>query len=72
MSFTFKLQSPKAMNNVNADGRSSDLLPFCPVFPSRLLIATVTNEWTTVMELTAAGQFRSYTWFPFNPLWYYP
>jgi len=58
-----KLQSPKAMN-YNAKGRSSDLLPVYRLpFHYKLESGL---EWQTVVELTAAGQLRIYTVFPFN------
>ena len=61
----FKLQSPKAMNNYNA---LAGLLTYSPfVLPSHPeLSGQWPIEWTTVMELTAAGQLWNYTIFPFN------
>lgn len=46
-------------------GRSSDLLPEFGL--PMLLMYTVAIELKTVIELTAAGQLRIYTVFPFNP-----
>lgn len=47
------------------DGRSSDLLP--GFLSSHLFSETVTVAEPVYMEFTAAGQFRIYTGFPFNP-----
>ena len=60
-----KLQSPKAVNNYNA---LAGLLTYSPfVLPSHPeLSGQWPIEWTTVMELTAAGQLQNYTVFPFN------
>ena len=61
-----KLQSPKAVNNYNA---LAGLLTYSPfVLPSHpeLKSGQWPIEWTMVMELTAAGQLRNYTIFPFN------
>lgn len=50
--------------NYNAKGRSSDLLPVYRLpFHYKLESGL---EWQTVVELTAAGQLRIYTVFPFN------
>jgi hypothetical protein len=49
---------------INAIGRSSDLLP--EFLPSHLLKLNSDLDWKTVKELTAAGQLRTYTIFPFN------
>ena len=50
--------------NYSAKGRSSDLLPVYRLpFHYKLESGL---EWQTVVELTAAGQFRIYTVFPFN------
>jgi hypothetical protein len=43
------------------------LLTCSPFARPSLLLQKVANEWTMVMELTAAGQLRIYTVFPFNP-----
>lgn len=65
MSFTFKLQSPKAMNNIYAEAGLLTYSP--PARPSRPEnIGTVAFDWALVLELTAAGQLRNYTVFPFN------
>jgi len=39
-----------------------------PCLPVPLCFGTVTFDWVLVVELTAAGQLRIYTVFPFN-LW---
>jgi len=36
MSFTFKLQSPKAMNNIYAEAGLLTYSPLCPAFPPLL------------------------------------
>ncbi|KLT67185.1 hypothetical protein AB669_00135 [Pedobacter sp. BMA] len=45
------------------------LLTYLPVFPAFPCSkkAQWQTGWKSVMELTAAGQFRIYTGFPFNP-----
>jgi len=57
---------PESYELICAGGRSSDLLP--PALSSHPdLIGTVTIRMDFgVMELTAAGQSRIYTGFPFN------
>lgn len=53
------------MNQYDAKGRSSGSFPFVG-----LPVTTLGNsdfEVTSVTELTAAGQLRIYTGFPFNP-----
>ena len=62
--FSFQLQSPKAMNIMLLAG----LLTYSPLpcLPIPIAIGIVTKEWTSVTELTAAGQSQNYTVFPFN------
>jgi hypothetical protein len=56
---------PESYDIYNANGRSSDLLPV--FLPSHLNILNSGGDLDTVMKLTAAGQLRNYTVFPFNP-----
>jgi len=42
------------------------LLTCSPFARPSLLLQKVADGWTMVMELTAAGQLRIYTVFPFN------
>jgi hypothetical protein len=50
---------------LNAEGRSSDLLPgFRPSHPDKSEQWQI--DWKSVIELTAAGQLQIYTVFPFN------
>lgn len=51
------------MNHETYLGRSSDLLPGWPYLPTQVGQWRV---WAAVLELTAAGQFRIFTEFPFN------
>ncbi len=58
--------NPRKLRINNAMGRSSDLLPSCPVFPSGYYQDSDHINGRLVMELTAAGQSQIYTVFPFN------
>jgi len=71
-SFTLKLQSPKAMNTVYAEAGLLTYSPFAglPACPDEYRDPTVACRMALVMELTAAGQLRNYTVFPFNPDYY--
>jgi hypothetical protein len=55
------------MNTIYAEAGLLTYSPFArPSHPD--FVGTVAIEWTLVTELTAAGQLRNYTVFPFNPL----
>jgi len=61
--------NPRKLWNHKANGRSSDLLP--DILPSQSSpfkkVQKSGFDLNTVIELTAAGQLRNYTVFPFNP-----
>jgi len=66
MDFTFKLQSPKAMNNISAWAGVLTCSPRYPAFPSPFYLKDSDNkngQW--LKELTAAGQLRILHRIPF-------
>jgi hypothetical protein len=62
--YTQKLQSTKAMNYCVLAGILTYSLFFC--LPIRWLANSDFKNEKQLLELTAAGQFRIYTLFPFN------